>query len=140
MFWMQVEVTDMRLPEVSKRDLRNALRRAGRDVQKEARRMVARRAISQAGAAPGRITGALQKSIGLVMPSMKQDRQWVKIYPLTKKITPQAGIYYPAMLYYGSKKRNIEPRSNYMVEALNARRSRVRSIIAGAIRASLEGR
>ena len=108
----------------------------GRRVQRTARRLVARKAVSEAGQFPGKQTGALQKAIDLVKPRSKLGF-WIKVEPTTAKIKRTGKIYYPAILFHGSKKRNIEPRENYMVASLEMNRETARAGLRAALAAAL---
>lgn len=79
--------------------MRRALVRGSAEIRKEARRLIARRAISAAGEFPGQSSGKLKRSIGVVSKGSKGG--WIKIG--VRKI---AGMdkYYPAFLFYGVKK------------------------------------
>lgn len=99
--------------------------------------MVARRAISEPGDYPGKQRGFLQRSIGLVRPR-NRDGYWIKVEPTTAGIKKSGRIYYPAVLHYGSKKRGIEPRANYMTDALDARRDQLREQLAAALQEALK--
>lgn len=123
--------------DFDKRLVRKALVKAGGQVRAEARRMVARRAISEPGDYPGKQRGFLQRSIGLVRPR-NRDGYWIKVEPTTAGIKKSGRIYYPAVLHYGSKKRGIEPRANYMTDALDARRDQLREQLAAALQEALK--
>lgn len=118
--------------DFDKKVVRKALRKGGGEVRKVARRLVARRAISAPGEHPGKDTGLLQRSIGI---HMAKRGLWLRVEPRYEVFKKAGVMYYPAILYYGSKKQGIEPRGNYMTEALNQRRANVRT----ALRAAMEG-
>lgn len=117
--------------DFDKAKVRRALRSLGRDVQKTARRLVARRAISQAGDYPGRQSGELWRGIKY---RVSRSGFLVKIMP---EKTPTMDAYYPAFLHYGVAKRNLAPRRNYMTDALASRRSAVRASLRDALADSL---
>lgn len=116
--------------------IRRAMRGFGQDVRKEARRRLARRAISAPGQDPGRDTGNLQRS---VIYKVSRPGFLVRIYPGTSELRRKNNHWYAAYLYYGSK-RGLEPRANYMAEALEARRDDVRVRLRGALLDSLKPR
>jgi len=120
--------------DYDRKSMRKALSKGAAAVRKEARRLVARRAIvSQAGAAPVRQTGKLMRSIGVVEKGTGGG--WIKLGPRTfSKAGLEPGLFYPAILYYGSAKMNIAKRANYMEIALKNKREAVR----GQIRAALQ--
>lgn len=112
--------------------IRKTMRQLGREVQKKARRLVARRAISGGGEYPGRQTGALWRSIkyGVSRPGFL-----VRIQPVK---TPEMGKhFYPAFLRHGSDKRNLAPRGNYMTDALESHRAMARDAIQRALKDAL---
>lgn len=117
--------------DYDRKAMRRALVKGGAVVRKEARRLLSRRAISKAGEVPGMQTGALRRAVGVIAKGSKGG--WVKV---GVRSIP-GSIFYPAPLFYGSKKRNIEPRANYMVQALQAKRETVRSDIRAALKDSL---
>lgn len=119
--------------------VKRALLRQARDVQKQARRLVARKALSQAGQNPGKVTGSLQKSIDLVKPKHPKGL-WFRVEPTTQGIKKTGKIYYPAILYYGSRKRNIAKRANYMAEALRMKKDAVREVLLEALAQALKPR
>ena len=123
--------------DFDKRLVKKALRTSARAVQKAARRLVARRAVSQPGGFPGRDTGALQKSIGLRWGS---GGFWVRIEPKTDAIKTTGKVYYPAILYHGAPKHGLAPRGNYMTAGLDAERERAKRAISDALQASLKPR
>jgi hypothetical protein len=135
--------------DFDKKKIRKALRVRGRDIQKEARRLVARRAVSDAGNMPGRDTGALQRSI---KARVSRPGFLVSIRP--HKTAEMGDDFYPAFLYYGvrrdAKRRTdrkkqvdngkgwrIEPRGNFMTEALARRRDVSQTALKAALQDAL---
>jgi len=116
--------------DFDKRAIKKTLRKAGGDIRKAARRLVARRATSSPGDFPGRDTGALLRSIKLKMSS---GGFWAKVEP---QKTPEMKSFYPAFLFYGTK-RGVAKRGNYMIAALDAQRENVRGQIRDALKHSL---
>lgn len=117
--------------DFDKKKLRGALTKGGADVRKEARRLLARRAVSAPGEVPGEVTGRLKRAIGVV--SRGTGGGWVKIAPRTIK----GSAFYPAFLFYGSKKNNLQKRANYMVQALKTRAPAIRASVRDVLRNSL---
>jgi hypothetical protein len=117
------------------RQIRKTMRLLGREVQKEARRLVARRAISGAGEYPGRQTGAMWRSIKY---RVSRPGFLVRIQPA--KTEEMGSDFYPAFLSYGSKKRNLAQRKNFMTDALDSRRAMARSAIKRALQDALVAR
>lgn len=114
------------------KQIRKTMRLLGREVQKEARRLVARRAISGAGDYPGRQTGAMWRAIKY---RVSKPGFLVRIQP--DKTEEMGKDFYPAFLSYGSKKRNLAKRRNFMTDALESRRDMARSAIKRALKDAL---
>lgn len=131
MFEVNVKLGGFSRIDFDKKKIRKTMRTLGRDVQKEARRLVARRAISGAGEYPGRQTGRLWRAIKY---KVSKPGFLVKIMPAK---TADMKDYYPAFLLYGSKKRDLAPRKNYMTDALENRRSVARGALRNALKDSL---
>lgn len=112
--------------------VRKSMRLLGRDVQKQARRLVARRAISGAGEYPGRHTGALWRAI-----KYRVSKPGFMVVVRPDKTAEMGKFFYPAVLQYGSKKRNIEKRKNYMEAALDSRRDYVRNTLRNTLQDAL---
>lgn len=120
--------------DFDKRLIRKALRKEGGSVRTAARRMVARRAVSAPGGMPGRESGALWRSIKVKVSS---GGFWARISPFK---TNEMSMFYPAVLHYGSIKRGIEARGNYMTEALEQRRPAAQAAIRTALQGALKPR
>lgn len=146
---LNVRMTGHERIDFDRKKIRKALRANGRMIQKEARRLVSRRAVSSAGEAPGRDTGALFRSI---KTKVSRSGFLAKIAP--QKTAEMGDHFYPAYLYYGvragstrtrdhSKKSDggngwrIDQRMNFMVEALNNKRNGARVALAESLRDSL---
>lgn len=121
--------------DFDKSRIRRAMRGFGQDVRKEARRRLARRAVSAAGQDPGKQTGTLQRSI---IFKVSRPGFLVRIYPGTAELRRKNNHWYAAYLHYGTK--HLEPRSNYMAEALEARRADIRARLRWALMESLKAR
>ncbi|PIP02748.1 MAG: hypothetical protein COX55_03510 [Zetaproteobacteria bacterium CG23_combo_of_CG06-09_8_20_14_all_54_7] len=117
--------------DFDRRKVRKSMRTLGRDVQKEARRLVARRAISGAGEYPGRQTGALWRAI-----KAKVSRSGFMVVVRPQK-TAEMDFYYPAVLNSGSEKMNIKARKNYMTDALDRRRENSRRVLRATLQDAL---
>lgn len=121
--------------DFNKSKIRRAMRGFGQDVRKEARRRLARRAISAPGQDPGRDTGNLQRSI---IYKVSKPGFLVRIYPGSAELRRKNAHWYAAYLYHGTD--NLAPRANYMAEALEARRAQIRAGLRGALLDSLKPR
>ena len=134
--------------DFDKKKIRKVLRKSGGIVQKEARQIVSRRAISSPGEYPGSDTGRLKRSIRL---KVSRPGFLVSIAP---RMISGMQRFYPAFLHYGvkqgaarrkdHKKQNltqwrVAPRGNYMVEALQRREIQARSALAKGLQESLIG-
>lgn len=120
--------------DYDRKKMRAALTRGAGEVRKEARRLLSRRAVSRPGEVPGRQSGRLWRAIGVVSRGSKGG--WIKVAP--KSI--EGRTFYPAFLFYGSKKTGLEPRANYMEEALQNKASSVRAEAREALRGALVAR
>lgn len=119
--------------DYDRRAMRRALVKGAAQVRKEARRIVARRAVSAPGDFPGQQTGAMKRAIGIVGKGSKGG--WIKV---GVKKTPEMGKdFYPAFLFYGSQKTGLARRGNFITAALDARREAIRSDIRAALAQSL---
>jgi hypothetical protein len=114
------------------RKVRIAMRNIGRDMQREARKLVSRRAVSKPGEIPGRATGATQRSIRY---RVSRPGFLVRIAPF--KTADMGKDFYPAFLHYGSEKNNLKPRENYMVKALENRADNTRNVLRRALEDAL---
>jgi len=100
--------------DFDQKKVRKAVRRAGADVQKTARRIVNRKGQrSGPGEFPGRRTGGLFRAI-----KSKMKGPFVAVIGPRK--TAEMDDYYPAFLASGTDR--MEPRADVMDEALTERR------------------
>jgi len=120
--------------DFDKKPIKRTLRQQAGEIRKVARRLVARRAISGPGEMPGRRSGVLQRSIKVKVSS---GGFWAKVAPYK---TSEMKVFYPAFLFHGSAKRNIEKRGNYMEFALNTRRAAAQVAIQSALQGALKPR
>lgn len=147
--FFRVSLTGHSAIDFDGRIITKALRRGGNDVRNEARRLLARKAISGPGEIPGQHTGRLKRSIQMTDP---KGKSWVRISP---QKTNGMKAFYPAFLYYGvtGKPRRkdhkaqikdgswrVAPRANFMVIALTNKRSAVRAVIREALPNALKPR
>lgn len=77
--------------------LKVALRKAGNEVRKLARKKISRRAVSEAGQFPGRQTGEMSRSI---RTKVSKSGYSVAVYPTKTSNMP---VYYPAFVVYGHR-------------------------------------
>lgn len=117
--------------DYDRKTMRRALTRGAALVRQEARKLVARRVVSAPGEFPGEQSGALRRAIGIIGRGSKGG--WIKV---GVRAIP-GSFYYPAVLFYGSPKRNIAARGNFMTAALDNRADAVRSHVRGALRQAL---
>lgn len=170
MFELNVNIAGFSKIDFERKKVRKTMRKQGREIQKEARRLVSRRVISQAGEYPGKQTGLLQRSI-----QVRLSRSGFLVRVAPNKIAGMKA-FYPAFLFYGTKglgnigraapgegvgksnrrrrgarasivasrKANnnfdIAPRANYMTDALDARREKSRAAILQCLQDSLIAR
>lgn len=106
-----------------KRELKAAIRTGGKVVQKEARRLIANRAVSGAGEFPGYDTGAMSRAIKVKVGS---GGGYAKVAPVK---TGEIGKdYYPAYLIQGTS-RGLKKRRDFIVQALENKRLQIRLAI-----------
>lgn len=141
--------------DFDRRKVRAWIRKAAGEVRKEARALVARRGNSAGGEYPGKQHGLLQRSIRVRLARMSdQGGLWGWVGPV--KV---AGMkdFYPAILVRGVTGRprtkghkkqaapapgkwRIEPRGNYMQDALEKRQAGLRTQARDALRDALKAR
>jgi hypothetical protein len=117
--------------DYDRKAMRRALIKGAAVVRKEARTLVARRVVSQPGEFPGEVTGAMRRAIGVIGKGSKGG--WIKV---GVRAIP-GSFYYPAVLFYGSTKRNIAARGNFMTAALANRGEEIREQVRDALRHAL---
>lgn len=115
----------------NRRELKAAIRKGGGEVRREARRLIARRAISAAGEFPGRDSGVMLRSIKVKVGS---GGGYAKIAPFK---TGDMKEFYPAFLEYGTS-RGLQPRKNFMLAALDNKRAAIRAAISASLRRALQ--
>lgn len=135
--------------DFDKKEIRKGMRKAGQDVRKAARQLIASKVRSSGGENPGKQTGKLYRSLGF-----KVSRSGFMAVVEHKKIAGMKNFYW-AYLYFGvrrgAKRRKdhqkqedngngwrIAPRNNYVVDALDARRSEVQKTIADSLKRALK--
>lgn len=77
--------------------LKQPLRKSGNAVRKIARKMISRKAVSEAGQLPGKQTGEMAKSIKV---KVSKSGYSVAVYPTKTQAMP---AYYPAFVVYGHR-------------------------------------
>ena len=77
--------------------LKQPLRKSGNAVRKIARKMISRKAVSEAGQFPGKQTGEMAKSIKV---KVSKSGYSVAVYPTKTQAMP---AYYPAFVVYGRR-------------------------------------
>lgn len=120
--------------DFDKKAIKKVLRSEGGQIRKAARRLVARRAVSAPGEMPGRDTGVYMRSVKVKVSS---GGFWARISPFK---TNEMEVFYPAFLYHGVTRRNIEKRGNPMIVALDSRRGAAQAAITSALKSSLKPR
>lgn len=136
--------------DFDRKPIKKTMRQIGQKVQTDARRLVARRAISAGGDYPGKDTGALAKATKY---RVSRSGFLVSIQPRVTEGTVKGGEFYPGILYYGVRRGSvrrkdrkkqtgtgpwkIEPRGNWTVDAAEARREWAQQSIAQALQESL---
>ena len=115
-----------------RKPMRRAMGRIGRTIRARARKMVARKAISDAANYPGSKSGELKKAIGY-----KVSRPGLLVVIQPKK-TARMDEFYPAFLNYGAKDRkrggDLSARKNYITDAAELEQSYIaKEIYTGMI-------
>lgn len=113
--WLETNVTYQGFERIDfdRKKIRKTMVKLGRDVQKEARRLISRRAVSHPGEYPGLRTGEMRRSIKY---KVSKPGFLVRIAPYK---TERMKDFYPAFVYYGGRK-------NYMTDALEHREANAR--------------
>ena len=135
--------------DFDKKLVRKAMRKFGAEIRKDARRRVARRAVSGSGEYPGRDSGELWRSIRV---RVSKPGFLVRISPEKTAAMKQ---FYPAYLHYGVTGRprrkdhreqskdgkwRIAPRGNYMTDALQDRSDTIRAGLRNMLMDALKPR
>lgn len=120
---VRFEITGIDRLKYDKAELKRAIRIGGAVVRQEARRLIARRAISGAGEFPGKDSGAMMRSIKVKTGS---GGGYAKVMPY--KTSEMGKDFYPAFLFYGTS-RGLKPRKNFMTAALDNKQSEIRATI-----------
>lgn len=132
--WLETNVTldGFTRLDFDRKQVRKTMSNLGRDVQKAARKLISRKAISSAGEYPGKESGALQRSIKY---RVSKPGFLVRIMPYK---TPAMGKdFYPAFLHYGSRKNNLAVRGNFMADALESRSANARQVLQKTLETAL---
>ncbi len=149
-FYMHIEGFEGfdRSVDFDKKQVRKAMGAAGRLVVREAQALVSSGGPSGPGQYPAKRTGKLRKSI---RARVSRSGFLVRIEPKTGGSVPSSDPYF-AYLHYGVRKGarrskshkmqasgayRIDPRANYMVDALQHRAPAVRSLLSQALAAGL---
>lgn len=112
--------------------LRPILRRLGNEVRNDARRLIARKAISKAGEYPGQTTGRTKKSL---IVRISRAGYAAIVEPKKEPWMTARSDFYPSILTYGTA--HIKPRKNYIVDAAQRRRNAARQAIYEGLRRAL---
>lgn len=135
--------------DFDKVQVRRAMRKIGAKVRKDARRLVSRRAVSEADEYPGKRTGELARSI-----KSKVSRPGFLVAVRPDKTT-RMDAFYPAFLGYGvtgaarrkdhraqvkNGRWRIAPRKNYMIDALDDNRAWIQTVLKEALQGALKPR
>lgn len=97
--------------DFDRKRVRKTMQAQGKVVQRDARKLVARKALSEAGNYPGRVTGRLYRAI-----RYKVSKSGFMVVIRPEKSSGMKD-YYPAFLLHGTSK-GIEPRGNYIADSL----------------------
>ena len=121
--------------DFDKRIMRKRLRAEAGQIRKEARKLISRRAISQAGEYPGLNTGDTRRSI-----YVRVTRSGLAAIIEPKRTSRMdKREFYPSILTYGVPGR-IDARKNYIEQAASRRRAAAMAGIGAALLESLKPR
>lgn len=129
---VKAQVAGLERIDFDKKIIKAAIRSQAAAVRKVAKQLVARRAVSLPGEAPGRSTGVLMRSIKVKVSS---GGFWAKVAPYK---TSEMKVFYPAFLFHGTA--HLAKRDNYMANALGTRREAAQAAISSALKAALKPR
>lgn len=127
----RVKLTQFQLWDFDLTKLSDGLSEQGKLIRRDARRLVARAAVSKAGEYPGKDSGLLRKTI-----SFKKFRNQQGVY-ITHKM--KSGQYrYPFALVNGSPETGLEPRADYIADTFEDRKIYVQQMLRNAMRKSFK--
>lgn len=135
--------------DFDKKEIRKAMRMAGKEVQTVAKRLVSRKQTSKRDQYPGKRKGILQRSI-----KYKVSRSGFLVVIKPFKTAAMGKDFYPAYLWYGVRRGakrgkshkaeasggngwRIAPRKNYMQDALYQKQGRVKAILISRFQKAL---
>ena len=114
--------------EFEPKRMKRAMRTVGQVMRKDARRLVARRAVSAPGAFPGRVTGDLLKSVRF---KLSRSGWSVKVASYRTEAMKAKDTFYPAILIHGSA--HLAPRGDYIEATYQARQDWVREQVSSSL-------
>ncbi|QHJ77005.1 MAG: hypothetical protein [Bacteriophage sp.] len=135
--------------DFDKKQIRVAMRMAGKEVQTAAKRLVSSKQTSKRDQYPGKRSGTLQRSI-----RSKVSRSGFMVLVKPYKTAAMGKDFYPAYLWYGVRRGakrgkshkagasggngwRIAPRKNYMQDALYQKQGRVKAILISRFQKAL---
>jgi hypothetical protein len=110
------------------------LRAQAKKVAQTSKRLVSAKGPSKDGQYPGRVSGQMRKHIK-VHASKKQDKFWTRV----QVDSIENSMFYPAVLNYGSSKRNIKPRQNAITAGGDLHATEIQNAIAEALWQGIKG-
>lgn len=129
----RVTLTQFQLWDFDLTQLSDGLSREGKLIRRDARRLVARGAISKAGEYPGKDSGTLRRTI-----SFKKFSNQLGVY-ITQKM--KSGQYrYPFALINGSPETGLEPRADYIADTFEERKVYVQQMLRNAMKKSFKAK
>lgn len=109
--------------------MKRTMKFVGQDLRKNARRLVARRAVSAPGGFPGKVTGDLQKS---VKARISRSGWSVKVASYRTDAMKAKNAFYPAYLIHGTKN-GVAPRGDYITATYRSRLDWARGAISSSL-------
>lgn len=128
MIHINARLTGFSAIDFDRRAIRKVLTPLAKDLQKDARRLISRRAVSGAGENPGRDSGALLRSIRY---KIGRSGLYAVLAPQRTAALMRKNVYYPGPLVFGANRGarggRLEPRGNFIVEAAQGKEAVIKS-------------
>ena len=119
--------------DFDRKPVRKALMKEGREIRKLARERITKAALSAPGQFPGKVSGNTARSIAVFA-----QRGGFGVVIAPRRTGQEKKKFFPTILIYGSA--HVQPRKDYIKDALESRRAQATFSIAAALRDSLKVR
>lgn len=127
----RVTIDNLSLWDFDQSAISKGLSEEGKVFRAEARRLVAREAISEAGDYPGKRTGKLSDTI-----SYKKFRNQLGLF-ITHKMK-KGQFRYPFALVHGAPEQGLDPRADYIADTFESRKPYVQQMLRNALKKSFK--